>query len=226
MKIRRFLTLSALNSRLKSITDKSPPIVFSAAFCVICTFHLMGTPGIRDFSNPLTDKELAKQLNSPDSESEASRYLRKEGDRKKKEYLYWGGLLSDLNPFLTEPQVYETGRAIVRYSNHYSLSPRLIVAVIAVESSGRLYAVSPRGARGLMQVMPFWTARLGIKDDIFSIDTNIRIGCSILAENIRLWGYKEGILRYYSGNKPSGDRYYVKVCSIMEELSDDPDVGA
>jgi soluble lytic murein transglycosylase-like protein len=50
-----------------------------------------------------------------------------------------------------------------------------------VESGFRKYAVSRAGARGYMQVMPFWTRLLGRpSDDLFHLRTNLRYGCVIL----------------------------------------------
>ena len=61
------------------------------------------------------------------------------------------------------------------------LDPQLVLAVIQVESSFRKYAVSRSGARGYMQVMPFWTGLVGQKgDNLFSLRTNLRYGCVIL----------------------------------------------
>jgi len=61
------------------------------------------------------------------------------------------------------------------------LDPQLVLAVIQVESNFRKYAVSRSGARGYMQVMPFWVGVVGRKgDNLFSLRTNLRYGCVIL----------------------------------------------
>lgn len=61
------------------------------------------------------------------------------------------------------------------------LPPELVLAVIDVESNFDRFAVSRAGARGLMQVMPFWLNEIGRPDDnLFHIDTNLRLGCTIL----------------------------------------------
>ncbi|THC42132.1 lytic transglycosylase domain-containing protein [Massilia sp. Mn16-1_5] len=62
------------------------------------------------------------------------------------------------------------------------LDPGLVLGLIQVESAYRKYAVSIVGARGYMQVMPFWTKVIGDNDrrKLFHMQTNLRYGCSIL----------------------------------------------
>jgi soluble lytic murein transglycosylase-like protein len=74
-------------------------------------------------------------------------------------------------------QVYcETHRA-----GEARLPPGLVMALIAVESRFDRWAVSPAGAVGLMQVMPFWPERLGMRRyELVHVAPNIRMGCAIL----------------------------------------------
>lgn len=61
------------------------------------------------------------------------------------------------------------------------IEPELVLAVIEVESRFDEFAISVSGARGLMQVMPFWLEEIGISDkNLFKIRTNLRMGCTIL----------------------------------------------
>jgi len=62
------------------------------------------------------------------------------------------------------------------------LEVSLVLGLIQVESNFRKYAVSRVGARGYMQVMPFWTRVLGDGDagKLFHMQTNLRFGCVIL----------------------------------------------
>jgi soluble lytic murein transglycosylase-like protein len=65
------------------------------------------------------------------------------------------------------------------------LDPQLVLGLIQVESAFRKYAISSAGARGLMQVMPFWVRAIG--DDgsnLFHLRTNLRFGCVILRHYI------------------------------------------
>jgi soluble lytic murein transglycosylase-like protein len=62
------------------------------------------------------------------------------------------------------------------------LEPALILGLIQVESGFRKYAISSAGARGYMQVMPFWTRVIGDgrPSGLFHLQANLRYGCSIL----------------------------------------------
>ena len=61
------------------------------------------------------------------------------------------------------------------------LEPQLVLGLIQVESGFKKYAVSSAGARGYMQVMPFWVKLIGSKDsNLFHMRTNLRFGCTIL----------------------------------------------
>jgi soluble lytic murein transglycosylase-like protein len=66
-----------------------------------------------------------------------------------------------------------------------ALPPDLVLAVIDVESHFDNWAVSPVGAVGLMQVMPFWPRQLGVQNQLVRIAPNIRMGCEILRFYLR-----------------------------------------
>ncbi|MEP6702178.1 MAG: lytic transglycosylase domain-containing protein [Betaproteobacteria bacterium] len=68
---------------------------------------------------------------------------------------------------------YEASRA--------GLDPQIVLGLIQVESNFRKYAVSTAGARGFMQVMPFWQKLIGSPDhNLFHLRTSLRYGCAIL----------------------------------------------
>ena len=94
--------------------------------------------------------------------------------------------LTDMSQRL-EPRVKDPGeRLTILKTVHYEaqraeLDPELVLAVIDVESRYDRFAISSAGAQGLMQIMPFWLNEIGRPDDnLFSISTNIRLGCTIL----------------------------------------------
>jgi soluble lytic murein transglycosylase-like protein len=66
------------------------------------------------------------------------------------------------------------------------LPPDLVLALIEVESRFDRWAVSPVGAVGLMQVMPFWPQQLGVQNQLVRVAPNIRMGCEILRYYLRV----------------------------------------
>lgn len=66
-------------------------------------------------------------------------------------------------------------------SRRAGLDPQLVLGLIQVESGFKKYAVSSAGARGYMQVMPFWVKLIGTPEsNLFHMRTNLRFGCTIL----------------------------------------------
>lgn len=68
---------------------------------------------------------------------------------------------------------------IIRIANEYQVDPHLITAVIQSESNFNHQAISPKGALGLMQVMPQTAERFGFKE-LFDPENNIRAGTAYL----------------------------------------------
>ena len=67
------------------------------------------------------------------------------------------------------------------------LDPQLVLGLIQVESAFRKYAVSSAGARGFMQVMPFWVREIGQPgQNLFHLRTNLRYGCVILKHYLEI----------------------------------------
>ena len=68
-----------------------------------------------------------------------------------------------------------------------ALDPQLVLGLIQVESNFRKYAVSSAGARGYMQVMPFWVKQIGQPGhNLFHLRTNLRYGCVILKHYLEI----------------------------------------
>lgn len=72
-------------------------------------------------------------------------------------------------------------KTIHYYALRNRLDPQLVLGLIEVESGFRKYAVSSAGARGLMQVMPFWVPLIGRQEhNLFKLRTSLIYGCVIL----------------------------------------------
>lgn len=99
-------------------------------------------------------------------------------------YLRWLGAMGDrLKKKKPEWQVRKEFLQTVWYeAKRAGLDVTLVLGLIQVESNFRKFAVSHVGARGYMQVMPFWTRVIGDGDpgQLFQMQTNLRFGCVIL----------------------------------------------
>lgn len=72
-------------------------------------------------------------------------------------------------------------RSVHYEATRAGLDPQLVLGLIQVESAFKKYAVSSVGARGYMQVMPFWVKSIGNADhNLFHLRLNLRYGCTIL----------------------------------------------
>lgn len=94
--------------------------------------------------------------------------------------------LTSMSPRLARRMPQRVEREEFLLTVHYEakragLDPQLVLGLIQVESAFRKYAVSSAGARGYMQVMPFWAKLIGAADhNLFHLRTNLRYGCTIL----------------------------------------------
>ncbi len=100
--------------------------------------------------------------------------------------------LSEMDARLQQRVPDRKARLELLRSVHYEatrarLDPQLVLGVIEVESGFRKYAVSRAGARGYMQVMPFWTKLIGQPGhNLFHLRTNLAYGCAILRHYLDL----------------------------------------
>lgn len=87
-----------------------------------------------------------------------------------------------LEKFVEDPKARIELLKLIHYeARRVGIEPELVLAVIEVESRFDEFAISVSGARGLMQIMPFWLNEIGISDqNLFKIRTNLRMGCTIL----------------------------------------------
>lgn len=99
-------------------------------------------------------------------------------------YLRWLGEMSErLKKKIADwPTRKEFLQTVWYESKRSGLDVSLVLGLIQVESNFRKFAVSSAGARGYMQVMPFWTRVIGDSDPakLFHMQTNLRFGCVIL----------------------------------------------
>ena len=96
------------------------------------------------------------------------------------------GMSSKLERRMPDKALREDFLVTVHYeAKRAGLDPQLVLGLIQVESAFRKYAVSSAGARGLMQVMPFWARVIGDDNsNLFHLRTNLRFGCVILRHYI------------------------------------------
>ena len=99
-------------------------------------------------------------------------------------YLSWLGEMSmrlkrRIPDYQTRIELLET---VWYESKRAGLDPAMVMGLMQVESAFRKYATSVVGARGYMQVMPFWSRVIGDGNAkmLFKMQTNLRYGCSIL----------------------------------------------
>jgi soluble lytic murein transglycosylase-like protein len=129
--------------------------------------------------------------------------------------------LADMSQRLTRRVPDPTFRIELLKNVHYearraALPPELVLAVIEVESNFSQYAISVAGARGLMQVMPFWLKEIGKPgDSLFRIQTNLRFGCTILKYYLQKEkGNLHAALKRYNGTRAS--KYSFKVDKALK----------
>ncbi len=99
-------------------------------------------------------------------------------------------VLPKVSARMKDPEAARDLVALVHYEAlRAGLEPRLVLAIIDVESAFRKYAVSTAGARGYMQVMPFWVKEIGAEgQNLFHPRTNLRFGCVILRHYLQVEG--------------------------------------
>lgn len=140
-------------------------------------FQLAGQALAQDAPDPVLVEKLREAANSTDSFA----------DRFDAEV--W---LTDMSARLARQVKDHDERIEILKRVHYEatradLPPELVLAVIDVESNFDRFAISVAGARGLMQIMPFWLDEIGRPDDnLLHIDTNLRFGCTILQHYLEI----------------------------------------
>ncbi len=146
-------------------------------------------------------------------------------------YLRWLGATSEkLKKRKSEHAVrVEFLEAVWYESKRAGLEPALVLGLIQVESGFRKYAISSAGARGYMQVMPFWARSIGNGDAsrLFHMQTNLRFGCVILRHYLDL---EKGdlflALGRYNGSRGRAEYPSAVLANRRQWLGDEPALAA
>ncbi|MEK6736586.1 MAG: lytic transglycosylase domain-containing protein [Pseudomonadota bacterium] len=106
-----------------------------------------------------------------------------------------------LERFMADPTEREEFLRTVYYeATRAGLDPQLVLSIIQIESGFKKYAVSHVGARGYMQIMPFWVGVIGGNQNhnLFHLRVNLRYGCLILRHylDIEKGNYFRALGRY------------------------------
>ena len=121
------------------------------------------------------------------------------------------------------------GDFVDKAASKYDVDPALIQAIIRQESAENTNAKSPKGAMGLMQLMPETAKELGVTD-AFDPEQNVNGGTKYLSKLLKkyngdiekaLWGYNAGPGNVANGRKPDETKDYIqKVLGYYKEYSD------
>jgi hypothetical protein len=113
---------------------------------------------------------------------------------------------------------------LVEESYRNKLDPATVISIMLIESEGKPTARSFVGARGLMQVMPFWAGRWrACGNDLYDIESNLCTGTNILAWYFRNFDGERKALLGYNGcvrgtNTPRCHTYPDKVARLRERI--------
>jgi soluble lytic murein transglycosylase-like protein len=108
---------------------------------------------------------------------------------------------------------------VERAADAYGLSRKVLKALVRVESAYNPKAVSPVGARGIAQIMPFNARRCGLPDadHLWDATTNLRCGAQILREELDVHGDLQRALTVYNCGRikcAEGQKYAKKVLAL------------
>jgi soluble lytic murein transglycosylase-like protein len=164
-----------------------------AAFLACCPLAALG--GAQQYE-PLADSVRARLSQMVSDKAVASMHFRSAEDGQR-----W---LAEMDRRLEKRmpdrrQRLELLRSVQYEATRARLDPQLVLGIIEVESAFRKYAVSRAGARGYMQVMPFWVNLIGQPShNLFHLRTNLAYGCAILRHylDIEKGDYYRALGRY------------------------------
>jgi soluble lytic murein transglycosylase-like protein len=145
---------------------------------------------------PLADSVRARLATQVAARSPAQLHFRSEEDARR----WLETMEKRLEKLIPDrKQRLEVLRTVQYEATRARLDPQLVLGVIEVESGFRKYAVSTAGARGYMQVMPFWVKLIGEpRHNLFHLRTNLAYGCAILRHYVDTENgdYFRALMRY------------------------------
>jgi len=155
-------------------------------------------------------EERGPQIITPDEETPGDAFIQIEYDMTEIENAYIQNMMY-FNSGLTSELAHEIFDAIYTHASSYqTVDARLVMALVATESSFRPDAVSHCGAEGLGQLMPYTAENFGVSDS-FDIDENIRATFAYLAREIERWNGQDyeldRILAAYNAGPGAVERY-------------------
>lgn len=109
----------------------------------------------------------------------------------------------------------KVAQEVTHQSRAHNLPPTLVTAVLITESGGDPYAVSPKGAKGLMQIMPMWNKA---NQSLFDVSYNIKLGAFVLSYEFRRSGSIIKALTNYNGRGENARSYAECVLSLYHSF--------
>lgn len=152
--------------------------IFSLSLAVAC-----GVISSSSFAGAQAQEQLSASVRAVMQHSVTDQAAPKLAFASQQEAQFW---LNEMSQRLEKAMPNEDSRMEFLSTVHYEatragLDPYLVLSLIEVESGFNKYAVSRVGARGYMQVMPFWVKSIGKREhNLFHMRINLRYGCTIL----------------------------------------------
>jgi hypothetical protein len=130
------------------------------------------------------------------------------------------------NPSFSDIGAGYVSDVIMRYSSIHNLDPLNVAGMIMVESSADFHAISPKGAKGLMQLLPVTARGLGYEgNNLHQPEDNIEYGTKYLSMLIQKRGHENGIKSYFCGETNGGclktknaDKYYNDIITERDHI--------
>ena len=164
-------------------------------FALLLFVPLAATAGEQKYE-PLADSVRARLTTQVAARAPAQLHFRSEDDARR----WLDAMDKRLEKRIPDrKQRLEVLRTVQYEATRARLDPQLVLGIIEVESGFRKYAVSTAGARGYMQVMPFWMKLIGSpRDNLFQLRVNIAYGCVILRHYVDMENgdYFRALMRY------------------------------